>query len=422
MPNTPLLDRVMAGGAGGDSVPVAHPVLSHPHVDVPVALVALGTALLVVVVSATVPARRTPAAAEPTTAAEGSPPLPVTASWSGGLTWPQWTVRTVAVLLLLVAIVAGRAGAASELDNLAPALAIGAGWPLLVIAAALLGTVWRWVDPWDTLARVLAPAGPGQPVAHVWPAVVAALGWSWYLHAYPRPLDPRSLGLALAGYTVLTLAGCVALGRARWLASAEPVGLLLGWIGLVPRRGLSSWRPPRGAEVLLGVVVGGSLFGALRRTELWAPLAAREHPLVWSTLGLLVAALGLGTLVWLLGRPGGDATRAVVARAVVPVAAAVVVVVALARNRFSTSVQLLPGLVGDPLGRGWDLFGEAAAGIDPAPLGSAGLVALQLGLLAAVHVAVAATVPRSQVGDERLPVIVLIGLLAGLSLTAVALH
>lgn len=45
--------------------------------------------------------------------------------------------------------------------------------------------------------------------------------------------------------------------------------------------------------------------------------------------------------------------RAVAARAVVPAVAAIIVAVAMDRNRLSTSVQLLPQLFGDPFGRGW---------------------------------------------------------------------
>jgi hypothetical protein len=53
------------------------------------------------------------------------------------------------------------------------------------------------------------------------------------------------------------------------------------------------------------------------------------------------------------------------------------------RNRFTTSLQLLPGLLGNPFGRGWDLLGEAGRGLDPAPFGDTGLVVLQLAVLAA---------------------------------------
>ena len=106
----------------------------------------------------------------------------------------------------------------------------------------------------------------------------------------------------------------------------------------------------------------------------------------------------------------------------VPAVAGVALAVALARNRFSTSMQLLPGLVGDPLGRGWDLFGAPTARLDPEPLGAAGLVALQLCLVALLHLGASATSPRALVGDERLPVIGVLVVSLGLAMVAVGLH
>ena len=399
-------------------VPVAHPVTSHPHVDVPLALLALGTALLVVVLAAALPGAGAPPTPRPAPAGAAQQ----TASWWGALSGAQRAVRAVALTALLVSVLAGRVGMDDQLENLAPALLVGAGWPLLALGCLLLGSLWRWTDPWDTLARLLGGEDTSRPSTHVWPALAPALAWMWFLHAYPSPLDPRALGLAVAAYTVLTVTACLVVGRVRWLSMGEPVGLLLSWIGLVPQRRLPDWGPPRGAGPLLAVVVSGTLFGALRRTEPWSRLPSAEHPLVWSTAGLLVAATVAGGLLVLLGRVGSPAARAAVVHALVPIVVGVVLAVGLDRNRLFTSVQLLPGLLGDPLGRGWDLFGPATAGLDPAPLGSAGLVALQLGVVVGAHLLAAVVAPRRLVGDERLPVIILLAGSAGLAVTAVGLH
>ena len=195
----------------------AHPGGSTPHVDVPIGIVVLAAVAVVVVVAVAVPPRP-PARA---TRAEE-----VTSSWWGGLSRPQWVVRAVCLAALLLAVLAGRIGVDDELENLAPALTVGAGLPLLVGGSLVLGRLWRWVDPWDTLARLAAPGDRSVAPGHVWPAVAVVLPWLWFLGVYPRPLDPRAIGLALATYTVVTLAGCLAVGRVRWLASAEPVGRL----------------------------------------------------------------------------------------------------------------------------------------------------------------------------------------------------
>jgi hypothetical protein len=220
----------------------------------------------------------------------------------------------------------------------------------------------------------------------------------------------------------VTISGCLALGRARWLGSAEPLGLLLTWVGLVPRRRLGHWQPPRGAGALLGLLTLGLLFGALRRTR-WFSEGLPADSWAASAAGVLVAcAIGaaLGTLA---ARAGSmPAQRAAAVQALVPAVAGVALAVALARNRLFTSVQLLPGLLGDPLGRGWDLLGESTARLDPAPLGVGGLVAVQLCLVALPHLGFAATSLRALVGDERLPVIGVLVVSLGSAMVLVGLH
>lgn len=373
----------------------AHPQSSDPHVEVPVLLVVLAATFVVVTLATVVPARER----------STSPGPAGTSSWLGSLTPARWAVRALSVLTLVLIVVAGRIGVEDELENVAAALTIGAGWPLLVAGSLVLGTLWRWVDPWDTLARVLTRSERSDPAPHVWPAVVLAAPWLWFIGVYSAPLDPRAIGAALAVYSVVTVAGCLALGRVRWLSSAEPLGLLLSWVGLLPRRRLTAWEPPRGAAALLGAVIGGLLFGVVRRTEVWSGVAVRPDALLWATAAL-IGACGVGAAIGTVAsRIGPTAHRATVARALVPIAAGVMLAVALARNRLSTSVQMLPGLLGDPLGRGWDVLGSPTAGLDPAPLGSTGLVALQLAVAAAAHLLAAATAPRTLVGDERLPTI-----------------
>lgn len=396
----------------GAIVPM-HPQPLHPHVPVPVALVVLSAILVVVVVGAAAPARpRVVAAREAGTS-----------SWSGGLSTPQVILRALSVLVLVLVVVAGRFGIRDELENLAPALAIGAGWPLLVLGSLVLGSLWRWVDPWDALARVVDRGDVSEPPGHVWPAVVLAVPWLWFLSAYSRPLDPRAIGTALAAYTVVTLAGCLAFGRVRWLSSSEPLGLMLSWIGLVPKRQLAGWDPPRGAAALLGVSIAGLLFGAIRRTGLWTPVVERENASLITAVGLAGACLLGAAAAHLASRRWRAAgTSAAVVQVLVPVAAGVGIAVALARNRLSTSLQLLPGLLGDPLGRGWDLFGSPTVGLNAEPLGGTGLVAAQLCIIGAAHLFAAVAGTRSLVGDERLPVITVLAFSVAVSMTAIALH
>jgi hypothetical protein len=92
------------------------------------------------------------------------------------------------------------------------------------------------------------------------------------------------------------------------------------------------------------------------------------------------------------------------------------------RNRLSTSVQLLPELLGDPFGRGWDLFGRSGARLDPAPLGTTGLLTAQLALIVAGHVVGAAVLARRLERGARGPVALLLAILASAAVIALVSH
>lgn len=392
--------------------PRAHPVTGHPHVEVPLVLLTVGVTAAVALALLLTPRSNEPRGED----RSGS------ASWTGPLTAAQVAVRVVSVVLLALAVAAGRFGSQNELENLAPALVVGAGWPLLTVAS-LAAPVWRWLDPWDTLARVLAPGDDSEPPGHVWPAVALAAAWCWFLAVYARPLDPRAVGLALLGYTTLTLAGCLLLGRRRWLASGEPIGILLSWVTAAGRARLGSRGLPRGAGVLLGVTLGGLLFAILRRTEVWSGLAGLPQGTLLDTAGFAgCCALGAG----LLGLGGSVGNRLGDHGAVLCGSAAalvgVVTAVALERNRLFTSVQLLPGLLGDPFGLGWDLLGPAGQGLDPAPLGAAGLIVAQVAALGVGLVWGAIVAARRSPRSSRLAAGVVLGYLAAVSVVAVSLH
>lgn len=404
----PPVRAILAG------VPLAHPLTQPYNLPVSPLVAAFAGAVLVLLVAAAWPEASD---------RRGQDPERRVASWTGALSPSQLVIRLLAVALLALAIAAGRLGADDELENLAPALVVGAAWPLLVLASVALGPVWRWTDPWDAVARALTRGQPDEHPAHVWPAALVAIAWVWYLSAYTDPLDPRSVGAILALYTLLTVAGCLAMGRVRWLATSEPLGIVLPWMALLPRGRLAGWDPPRGAEALLGVLAGGVLFGAVRRSELWGSLNTVSEATLVATLGLLASCTaGACLLLGMASRARRPGARPAIARASVPAVASIIVAVAMDSNRLFTSVQLLPGLLGDPLGRGWDLFGRAGAGLDPAPLGTRGLLAAQLAVLLAGHLAGAVVLAQRVRRAAREPAAVGLSILAGASVIALASH
>jgi hypothetical protein len=402
--------RVLAHSVG---VPLAHPLTQTYHLPLSPLLLAYGAAALVVAVAFALPEARP--RHEARRASEVT-------SWSGSLSAPQVAVRAAAVALLALSILAGRLGSDDELENLAPALVVGATWPLLVLASLVLGPLWRWIDPWDAIARALARGADDDVPGHVWPAALAALACTWYLGAYSDPLSPRSVGAALAVYTVVTVAGCLAFGRVRWLASSELFGIVMSWVALIRRRALADWTPPRGALVLLGVLTGGLLFGAVRRSELWGDLNTDPHADLLATVGLIVSCAVVAGFLVLVASAATPRARETLIRAMVPATAGVIIAVAMERNRLTTSIQLLPGLLGDPFGEGWDLLGRAGSGLDPAPLGVSGLLAVQLAVLIAGFVGGAIVLARAVRRNDRTRAAGGLSLLGGASVIALASH
>lgn len=277
--------------------------------------------------------------------------------WAGGLRSVQVGTRALAVALLLLVVVAGRVGSESQLSNLAPAFVLGAGWPLLIAGSLLIGPVWRWLDPWDAVARAVDREDGSAPSADVWWAVVPALGFVWYLGAYPYPesLSPRTVALALSIYAVAMVAGSLVAGRRRWLSRADVFGSFLSWVAMVRTGRSGRWMPPRGAEVVLGVLAGGLVFGAVRLSRLWGGLGVVPAALAYATAGVAVVAVGFGAALWWLERRAREMGAAgSVPAVVVPAVATMAVALAMYADILFTSVGLLPGLLLDPFGAGGD--------------------------------------------------------------------
>jgi len=413
---------------------LAHP-LQQPG-ELPLALPAAAVLGILLIIGLAVPGRRLAERLGGGGELERGDHKPSLYSWEGRLSAWQSTGRTLAIALLAAAVAAGRIGSTSELDNLAPALVVGTAWPLIVVFSAILGPVWRWLDPFDGLARIFARSGAepdshqrvevdrqdpivsrdvlGEPApeAGVLAAIPAALAWSWYLSANANVLHPRSVGAALALYTVITLAGCLAVGRVAWMARAEVFNLLFGWVAHVHGFRLLGWRPPRGAAFVLGVLAGGLIFGGLRQLTVWGPLAVASNALLYATVGvILLCALGAVVVRLLEAWASAQGSHGVVVAATVPAVASITVALALVHNRLFTSVQLLPGLLGDPFGWGWDLLGITGAGLDPDPLGTTGRFVLQAVVLLAGHGIGARLVARRATPQARLPAIIALSLL-----------
>lgn len=322
----------------------------------------------------------------------------------------QWVTRALALLALVFCVYAGRRGNPDGLSNIAPPLVVGVGWASLVVLALVVPRLWAWLDPWDTGARALerlagaapTPLAEPEPAADpelevdsepapdpelatdpqpadfdvsVWPAAIVAFAVMHFLIVRADSTQPRTIGLALAAYTIAAVALGVAAGR-RLLARCEVFGLTARWAGEL-RRGLGArWSVPDGAEVVLGVIAGGLLLDLARRAGAYlevldlvgvsAGAAIGERALLMSFLVVCAVTSGVLRLAEHVARSRG--LRGAVAVVVLPVVLALVVVGKL--RRLLVSLQLLPIVAGDPLGRGWDLLGTRDWLIDANPFGT----------------------------------------------------
>jgi hypothetical protein len=254
------------------------------------------------------------------------------------------------------------------------------GWVGLALVSALVGPVWSWLDPFTTLARLGGAAGRAlhlrapQPASYPaglgrWPALAGYAFFVWLELAVTGGGGGRVLGLALLGYTVITLGAMLVYGRETWQRQGETFSVWFELIGrLAPlaldgpreagrlrRRALASGLYRRDWHVaelaLVGLAVAGVIFDGLSQTDVWFGLFG-----VHSVLGATLQLAGFTTLIVavvlavtrLAGRPA-------VGAGLVPIATGYIVA------HYLTSLlvdgQRIVLVLDDPFGQGWHLLG-----------------------------------------------------------------
>jgi hypothetical protein len=171
---------------------------------------------------------------------------------------------------------------------------------------------------------------------------------------------------------------------------------------------------------VLGALAGGLIFGEIRRTELWGGLNVVPGAVIWATAALIgSAAVGATVLHVLDGWASRRDARGSVSAATVAAVASIAVAMAMARSRLFTSIQLLPTVLVDPFGLGWDLFGSSGRGLE-APLEPGRLAVVQFAVLLAGHVAGAIVLAQRRPGS-RLPATLALALLMAVSTGTIVL-
>ncbi|HEV8572171.1 MAG TPA: fenitrothion hydrolase [Actinomycetota bacterium] len=295
-------------------------------------------------------------------------------------------VRTVSLGVFLGVVVAAAAGEDSAAANVAPVLVYVWFWVGMAFLHAVFGNLWATLSPWDTMARALGIGERSRreyPLAWGrWPAVFPLFGFVWLELVYPAGASPRTLAVAIAGYTVVTLGGMSLFGRETWNRRGEAFALyfdLLSRISPLARDrngrvilrpilgGLPELFPMPGLVAFVMVLIGSTSFDGLSSSNLWLSWVGGLSPgaeVIVATTGLL-GAIGAVTLAYSISMAAAGAILRTpwhplavrFAHSLVPIALAYATA-----HYFSLLVlegQLGIRLVSDPLGLGWNLVGTA---------------------------------------------------------------
>jgi hypothetical protein len=346
-----------------------------------------------------------------------------------------------AIALLGLTIAAGLWGTPSPVANIAPTLFwVGMMLGLLVVTA-VLGDVFQIVNPWRTLLRLLRigtrPILHYPPALAYWPAFICYLALTWLeLIAPPRP---SLLAWALLSYTGLTACGAMLFGRAAWFRHAELFGVFFRISGMLApiayvrctASGDGGWhvrtRPllsgtleatPHHISLVLFVLfmLAGTTYDGVWQTSFWAGLYWQNlmtwlHPLWGDDMARAQALLAPGYVVYqrggLIAAPfvylavymavmaivrvvtgGRLTTHALALRfafSLVPIALAYML--AHSWTLVLTVMPVIPFLLTDPFGAGWNLLALPRQLAEQAPLDMGQAWHIEVALILLGHIA-----------------------------------
>jgi hypothetical protein len=321
--------------------------------------------------------------------------------------------RALGLGLYVLLVIAAVFGDPDTAENIAPVFVYVVFWVGMTLICALVGDLWRVVNPFDTMAAVVERLRGGTPVAPYtwgrWPAVAALAGFVWLELVPSNRAEPGTLAIAILVYTVAVLAGVIRWGR-DWLRQGEGFTVffeLLGHMaplykddeGRIRMRphlaGLVGLKPDAATQAIVIVALGSTSFDGLSRTRFWIDLTRNMSSLertllstaglIWAMSVVTLAFVGAMRITGRLHRRRFQELSASFVHSLVPIAFAY----ALA-HYFSLLVfegQSAIALASDPLGRGWDLFGTAGNAVNFTLVSTTVIAYVQASGIVAGHVA-----------------------------------
>jgi hypothetical protein len=321
--------------------------------------------------------------------------------------------RALGMGLYVLVVIAALFGDPDTARNITPVFVYVVLWVGVTLICALVGDVWRVVNPFDTMAAAVERLRGTTPVAPYtwgrWPAVAALAGFVWLELVPSNRAEPRVLAVAILAYTVAVLAGVIRWGR-DWVGQGEGFTVFFGLLGHMaplykddegrirlrpPLTGLVGLKPDAAIQAIVIVALGSTSFDGLSRTRFWIDLTRNMSSLertllstaglIWAMSVVTLAFIGAMRITGRLHRRRFAELSASFVHSLVPIAFAY----ALA-HYFSLLVfegQSAIALASDPLGRGWDLFGTASNAVNFTLVSTSVIAYVQASGIIAGHVA-----------------------------------
>lgn len=291
--------------------------------------------------------------------------------------------RLLGVVVVFTAMYSALFVTNNTVENISPRLVYVFFWVAVPLASFMVGNVWRWMSPFEVLARWgdrgvgaegIAPFGNYT----LYIPAVGLLVFHWVELAYHEPAATPVLAILLGAWILSSSVGAVRWGSS-WLRSRDPLAV---WCRLIaagspvfvrdgkwglraPFVGLADVPIQRGISAVVIVVLGGTTFDGVSRTDFWNEVLGTN--VGWSatlinTLGMvlsmsLLLALYLAAIRVMQRLAGTDDERYddIFALALLPVAVGYSIA-----HYFSLAVfegQFLLIQASDPFGQRWNLFG-----------------------------------------------------------------
>jgi hypothetical protein len=293
-----------------------------------------------------------------------------------------------AVLVLL--ILAGYFGSRDPLGNPLPLVVWTIWWVGVTLAHALLGNLWRYLNPWIGPFRIAQRALGRRPLLGYrlgcWPAIIGLFAFAWFELIHPAPDDPAILAQAVIAYGVATWIGMILFGEEPWLAQGETFSVFFALIAHVAPLQSEQSTPERKQFYL--TIPGRALAGL-------PPLAPSGILFVLLTLAT-VSFDGLSRTFWWLGLSGVNPLEFPGRSAVMGINSAGLVALWLVLAAlFLACIAIGRALAGRSEGF-WQLAGALAASILPISIGYQFAHYLTSSLVNVQYAAIAVTDPLAR--------------------------